>query len=74
MRFAETLEKQRRVFGRYHHGTIVTSGNLAVSLSGQGKCAEVMEIGREVLVQKARLLGAEHDETMIPASNLVSWL
>ena len=33
-----------------------------------------MEIEREVLVKKTRLLGAEHEETLISASNLASSL
>ena len=33
-----------------------------------------MEIEREVLVKKTRLLGAEHEETLISASNLADSL
>ena len=46
------------------------SANLAVSFSEQGKYAEAVEIERGVLVQKTRLLGAEHEQTLTSAHNL----
>ena len=66
-----TLEKQRRTVGRDHKKTIISSGNLAVPLSEQGKYAEAAaEIERELLVSMTRLLGAEHKSTLIAANNL----
>ena len=43
---------------------------MAVSLAQQGKHTEAMEIEREVLVQKTRMLGAEHEETLFSEGNL----
>ena len=64
------LEKRRRTLGRDNYDTFVTFGNLAASLSGQGKHAEAVEIGRDELVSTTRLLGAEHKSTLTAASNL----
>ena len=69
-----TLEKLWRVLVPDHRETLITSGNLAVSLSEQGKYADAAEIEREVLVQRARLLGAEHEGALISAFNLVGSL
>ena len=41
-----TLEKQLRIFGRDHRETLVSSGNLALSLAEQGKHTEALEIER----------------------------
>ena len=51
-------------------------GNLATSLSRQGKHAGAAEIQREVLAQKTRLriLGAEHESTLTSATNMVATL
>ena len=65
-----TLAKQRRILGQDNHQTLVTSANLAVSLSRQGKHTEATEIEREVLVSMTRLLGAEHKNTLTSATNL----
>ena len=67
-----TLENQRRVHGRDHRKTLVTSSYLSRSLSEQGKYAA--EIEREVLVQMTRLLGAEHENALISPSNIARTL
>ena len=43
-----------------------------ISPSFQGKHAGVLEIEREGLVQKTRLFGAEHEDTLMAASNLAA--
>ena len=48
----------------------LASSNLAISLSEQGRHAEAVEIEREVLVQKIRLFGIDHEETLTCATNL----
>ena len=40
----------------------------------QGKYAETVEIQRELVVHKTRLLGAEHESTLIVANNLALML
>ena len=65
-----TLEKLRRILGPGHGHTLIMSGNLANTLSGQGKHAEAAETHREDLAATTRLLGAEHEETLISATNL----
>ena len=57
------------VFGRVHCGTPAAAGNLAISLSEQGKYAEAARIERELLVLRTRLLGADHESTLRMASN-----
>ena len=64
----------RFILGRAHHRTIVTSGNLAVSLGREGKHTKAVEIEREVLAHKTRLLGAERKDTLTSATNLASLL
>ena len=46
------------------------TANLATSLSEQGKHTATVEIEREVVVLKTRLLGAEHKSTLTTATNL----
>ena len=46
------------------------AGNLAASLSRQGKYAEAEKIEREVLAVSKRVLGAEHPDTLTTASSL----
>ena len=64
---ADARTTKMRVLGRDHRDTLVTTGNLAISLSGQGKHAEAAEIEREILIQRTRLLGAEHESTLMSA-------
>ena len=54
--------------------TLVTPSNLATSLSEQGKYAEALEIEREILVSRTRLLGVEHEDTLASATNLAGSL
>ena len=46
------------------------AANLAISLRMQGECAGATEIQREVLISTTGLLGAEHETTLIAATNL----
>ena len=46
------------------------AGNLAASLSRQGKYAEAEKMEREVLAVSKRVLGAEHPDTLTAAGNL----
>ena len=46
------------------------AGNLAVSLSDQGKFDEAEKMQREVLAVSQRVLGAEHPDTLTAAGNL----
>ena len=46
------------------------AGNLAVSLSGQGKYDEAEKTLREVLAAMLRVLGAEHPDKLNAAGNL----
>ena len=50
------------------------SSNLAASLLKQGKHAETAGIQRKVLVSTTRLLGAEHENTLISMANLACTL
>ena len=43
---------------------------MATTLPTQGKHAEAAEIQREVLFSTTRLLGAEHEHTLMMATNL----
>ena len=47
---------------------LAAAGNLASSLSGQGKHAEAERIRREVLGTRRRVLGEEHPETLKSAT------
>jgi hypothetical protein len=60
--------------GAEHPDTLRTAGNLAQSLSGQGKYAEAEQIEREVLDVKRRVLGEEHPSTLTTANNLAASL
>ena len=57
-------------FGRDHHKTLTSSGDLVASLSQQCKHAEATELGCEVLASTTHLLGADHETTLILATNL----
>ena len=50
------------------------AGNLAVSLSDQGKFDEAEKMQREVLAVRKRVLGAEHPDTLSTAVNLAASL
>jgi tetratricopeptide (TPR) repeat protein len=58
------------VLGAEHPNTLATAGNLALSLSGQGKYADAERIEREVLRVRRRVLGTEHPNTLVTAGNL----
>jgi hypothetical protein len=45
----EVIEAQSRILGADHPKTLTTASDLAVSLSGQGSCAEAEQMLREVL-------------------------
>ena len=47
---------------------------MAVSLPSQGKHVQAENIERELLVSATRMLGAEHENTLISAKNLAVWL
>ena len=53
---------------------MTSEGNLASSLSVQGKHAEAERIHREVLGANRRVLGEEHPSTLTSANNLASSL
>ena len=61
---------QTRVLGAEHPDTLATAGNLAMSLSRQGKHADAERIQREVHGARKRVLGAEHPETLRSAADL----
>ena len=65
------LSAEPRVLRSEHPGTLLTAGNLARTLSDQGKYAEADKMQREVLVAKQRKLGADHPSTLWTAGNLV---
>jgi hypothetical protein len=52
----------------------MTDGNLASSLSSEGKYDETEKMEREVLEVKQRVLGEEHPESLITAGNLADSL
>jgi hypothetical protein len=60
----EVLCASRRVLGEEHPDTLTSAGNLASSLSRQGKYAEAERIEREVLCASRRVLGEEHPDTL----------
>jgi hypothetical protein len=71
----EVVGVERRVLGEEHPNTLTSAGNLASSLSGQGKYAEAernqtQRIHREVLDVTRRVLGEEHPHTLMSAGNL----
>ena len=47
-----------------HPNTFATKGNLAGSMSGQGKYPEAEALGRQVLEARERVLGPEHPDTL----------
>ena len=63
-----------RVYGAEHPGTLASAGNLASSLSGQGRHAHAERIIREVLRVEKRVLGPEHPDTQTAARNLAASL
>ena len=63
-----------RVHGAEDPNTLMTAGNLALSLTRQGKYAHAERIQREVLGVQKRVFGAEHPSTLTSASNLASYL
>jgi hypothetical protein len=56
--------------GPEHPDTLTSAGNLANSLTCQGRYAEAEAIEREVLAVRRRVLGAEHPNTLTSASHL----
>ncbi|MEI6162120.1 MAG: MFS transporter [Roseococcus sp.] len=62
------------VLGAEHPDTLATAGNLAQSLSRQGKYADAERIEREVLGVRRRVLGEEHPETLLSTANLATTL
>jgi hypothetical protein len=67
-------EVMMRVHGAEHPDTLTTAGNLAASLSNQGKYADAERIEREVHGVRKRVLGAEHPRTLSSAGDLASSL
>jgi hypothetical protein len=63
-----------RVLGAEHPDTLSTAGNLAMSLSRQGKHADAERIQREVHGVLKRVLGAEHPNTLKIESILAMFL
>ena len=53
---------------------LTAAGNLADSLSSQGKYDEAETMQREVLAVKQRVLGADHPDTLSTAGNLAYYL
>ena len=68
----EVLAVRKRVLGDEHPDTLMTAGNLALSLSGQGQYDEAVAMEREVLAVKQRVLGADHPSTLTTAGDLAS--
>ena len=66
----EVLAVKQRVLGAEHPDTLTAAGNLAASLSNQGKHDEAEKMQREVLAVEKRVLGAEHPDTLTAAGNL----
>jgi hypothetical protein len=64
----------KRVLGAEHPDTLISAGNLAASLSRQGKYDEAEKMEREVLAVSKRVLGAEHPDTLTAAGNLAACL
>ncbi len=70
----ELLEGQRRVLGAEHPDTLLTMGNLAISLREQGKYEKAAQMQRELLEGQRRVLGAEHPDTLLTMGNLANSL
>jgi hypothetical protein len=62
------------VLGAEHPDTLTSAGNLADSLSRQGKYDKAVAMEREVLAVQQRVLGAEHPDTLMTANNLAQSL
>ena len=58
------------MLGPEHSETLATAGNLATSLSLQGKHADAEKINRELLKVQTRVLGAENPNTLTTAGDL----
>ncbi len=63
------LGVQRRVLGEDHPSTLTSAGNLATSLSRQGKRAQAELIEREILCARRRVPGEEHPNTLASAAH-----
>ena len=63
---------RRRVLGEEHPDTLTSAGNLASSLSDQGKHAEAEEMLRAALAVCRRVLGSAHPDTLATAESLAS--
>ena len=68
--FRKVLAARERILGAEHPDTLATAGDLATSVSNQGKYAKAEKMQRAVLVAKTRVLGAQHPDTMLTAGNL----
>ena len=66
----ELLNTKRRVLGSDHPSVLATKGNLACSLSRQGKHAEAEHMLSELLELRRQVLGADHPDTLATAKNL----
>ena len=66
----QALEAKSRVLGADHHETLLSTNNLVVCLTAQGRGREAGPLLAQVLQAQTRLLGADHPDTADTAERL----
>jgi len=72
--FRETLGFKRKKLGPEHRSTLVTMGNLADTLTDEGKYSEAEQLVRETLQTEQRTLGPDHTDTLSTTMGLAQVL
>ncbi|UOX88783.1 tetratricopeptide repeat protein [Amycolatopsis sp. FBCC-B4732] len=57
-----------------HPSTLISAGNLAISLRQLGEYQRARELDEDTLARFKRVLGEDHPDTVIAASNLAAGL
>jgi hypothetical protein len=66
----QVVEAQRRLLGPEHPRTLISMGNLALTLSEHGDLTGARTLQKQVLTAHQRLLGPEHPDTLTSMNNL----
>jgi hypothetical protein len=67
---AEVLNGVRRVLGEEHPNTLISIGNLALTLEAEGDLSGARALQEQVLKVSRRVLGEEHPDALTAMSNL----
>jgi tetratricopeptide (TPR) repeat protein len=72
--FRETLPRQERAFGKYHHKTLQSRRLLGILLLMGGQYKETEKMYLELLQETERVLGKGHEQTILTACDLCNTL